>query len=463
MLFHSAIFLGLYLPAVVLAYYALAPWRRARAWVLIAASLLFYGYWDPRAVPLLVSSILANWVIAGIFVRRPQDWLTRCLIPSGLVINLALLGIFKYADLAADTAAWIGGWAREPWDLVLPLAISFFTFQQISYLVDLKRNKAPRYDLRDYALFIAFFPQLIAGPIVRHHEIISQFALDPRRPGWAERCARGLALFAMGLAKKVVLADELAKLAKPLLDPELGSRAIGLLEAWTCLYAYAFQLYFDFSAYSDMALGLALLFGFTLPINFNAPYGACSILDFWRRWHMTLTRFFRDYVYRPIGLALPGAGRKIAATLITMTLVGLWHGASWSFALFGLLHGLALLVNQQARGVARRLPPLLGWFLCFHFVVLTLTLFSTQSVPTSLHLLAAMAGGSGLGASQGDPLQLCLLAAAAALAILGPTSQSMALERLYPTWRLALPTAAVLVYGLFKAGGSSPQFIYFQF
>ena len=268
----------------------------------------------------------------------------------------------------------------------------------------------------------------------------------------------------MGLTKKVILADELAKVTKPLFDPDISTAVIGSLQSWTYLYAYAFQLYFDFSAYSDMALGLALLFGFTLPINFNAPYAAASILDFWRRWHMTLTRFFRDYVYRPIGLSLRIRGRKVAATLATMTLVGLWHGASWSFALFGFLHGLALIVNQQARDLGIRLPGLLGWFLCFHFVVLTLTLFSTESVQASLHLLAAMAGFHGFGASDIDPLQLCLLVIAAMLAILGPTSQTLTLVRLQPTWRLALPTALALVYGLFRAGGGfAPEFIYFQF
>ena len=399
-------------------------------------------------------------MVALVFAERPRAWL----VPLGVAANLMLLGIFKYADLFADTVAGVGGWEREPWDLVLPLAISFFTFQQISYLADLGRGKAPVYGLRDYALFISFFPQLIAGPIVRHHEIIGQFALDPRRPGWAERCSRGLALFTMGLAKKVMLADELSKISEPLFDPDIGTVAIGSLQSWTWLYAYAFQLYFDFSAYSDMALGLALLFGFTLPINFNAPYAASSILDFWRRWHMTLTRFFRDYVYRPIGLSLRIGGRKVIATLATMTLVGLWHGASWSFALFGCLHGLALIVNQEARNLGVRLPKLLGWFLCFHFVVLTLTLFSTESVQASLHLLSAMSGLHGFGASDIDPLQICLLVSAAALAILGPTSQRLTLMSLQPTWRYALPTALVLVYGLFRSGGGfAPEFIYFQF
>ena len=450
------------MPITLLAYYAAASNRQARSWLLIAASLFFYGYWDIRLTPLLIGSILANWLIAQVYARHPR----LGLIVAGVAVNLLLLGIFKYADLVADTVAFFGGFQRERWNIILPLAISFFTFQQISYLVDLRRGRAPRYGLRDYALFVSFFPQLISGPIVRHHEIIPQFSLDPRRPGLAERLGRGLTMFAIGLAKKVILADELAKASDLVFAKAVAGAPLVPLEAWGGVLAYTFQLYFDFSGYSDMAIGLGLMFGFKFPFNFDAPYKATSILDFWRRWHMTLTRFMRDYLYRPIGLSLKIRFRGSIAMLITMTFIGLWHGAAWTFALFGALHGIALVINQTWRDLGWRLPPGLGWVLTFGFFALSLSLFRSESVPAALALLGAMFDYHALSPALGavKPIKFGLIAVAAAVAFFGRTSQSIVFDRVRPSWSISVAVSGVLVYVILKARtGPSPEFIYFQF
>ncbi|MFQ5954347.1 MAG: MBOAT family O-acyltransferase, partial [Kiloniellales bacterium] len=308
MLFHSQVFLLLFLPPTLAGYYAAASRPRLRRWLLVVASLLFYGYWEIRLVPLLVGSVVGNWLVAYL-ATRPQagiEWRHR--LPwLGVALNLAVLGVFKYADFFADSLGMLFGVTHDPWNIILPLGISFFTFQQISYLVDLRRGEAPVYDFLDYAVYVTFFPQLIAGPIVRHHEIIHQYREDPWRPGLAQRLSQGLTLLVMGLFKKVVLADGLALIADPIfaraagVASGLGELPLSFAEGWLAALCFTFQLYFDFSGYTDMAIGLALMFGLMLPINFDAPYRATSIREFWRRWHMTLSRFLRDYLYFPMG------------------------------------------------------------------------------------------------------------------------------------------------------------------
>ena len=413
-------------------------------------------------MPLLVGSIAANWAIARIFGRRPRPWL----VPLGVAFNLALLGVFKYADFLADTAVFLAGFERERWNIVLPLAISFFTFQQISYLVDLGRGRAPVHGLRDYALYVSFFPQLIAGPIVRHHEIIPQFELDPRRDGLYQRLGRGLTLFAIGLAKKVIIADGLAGTTNAVFAEAVKGSAIAAADAWAGLLAFTFQLYFDFSGYSDMAIGLGLLFGFHLPLNFDAPYMATSIRDFWRRWHMTLMRFMRDYLYRPVGLALKGALREPAAVMATMIMVGLWHGAAWTFALFGAIHGAALVVNRLWRRRKLAMPRAAGWLLTFAFVALSLSLFRSESVPASLNLLAGAFGLHGLASTLVGVKTsgLVLIAVAAVISFIGPTSQTLVLERLRPAWPVSLAISCTFLFIVLKARmGAPPDFVYFQF
>lgn len=462
MLFHSQLFLLAFLPVALIGYYGLASRRSARIWWLIVASFAFYGYWDFRLIPLLAGSIVVNWTLAHTHARFPL----RHLVAIGVVLNLALLGLFKYADLAADSAAWLGGWEHRQWPIILPLAISFFTFQQISYLVDLGRGKAPTYRFHEFALYICFFPQLIAGPIVRHNEIIFQFSQAPKRDGLDERLSRGLTMFVVGLGKKVLLADQLGKLADPVFAEAAAGGALSTAEGWIATWAYTFQLYFDFSGYSDMAIGLALMFGFTLPINFDAPYRATSIQDFWRRWHMTLSRFLRDYLYIPLGGNRFGPVRQIAAMVATMLLGGLWHGAAWTFVIWGGLHGLALAVNHGWRRAGLRLPWGAGWALTVLFFALSLVLFRSESLGVTIEILTVMFAGGG----NGDPTvtpglrEMVLLACAAAIAMLGPTSQKVVLDGLKPRFVFAAATAVTLVAVMVFGGGpDTKEFIYFQF
>jgi D-alanyl-lipoteichoic acid acyltransferase DltB (MBOAT superfamily) len=322
MLFNSQVFLLVFAPLTLLVWYRVAAHPRARVWTLVAASFLFYGYWEVRLVPLLAASILLNWLLAR---HAPR----RLVAPLGVAANLAVLGVFKYADFFAGTLAALLGREHTSFGIILPLGISFFTFQQISYLVDRARGRAPLYGLGNYALFVSFFPQLIAGPIVRHDQIIGQYHLDPLRDGLHERIGRGLVLLAAGLVKKVAFADQLAGVADPVFSAVLENASLTPADAWCGVLAFGFQIYFDFSGYSDMAIGLALLFGLVLPVNFEAPYRAVSVIDFWRRWHITLSTFLRDYLYIPLGGSRHGPARQALALLTTMLLGGLWHGAAW--------------------------------------------------------------------------------------------------------------------------------------
>ena len=460
MLFHSQPFLLVFLPLTLAAYYLTAERRTARIYVVIVASLAFYAYWDLRFVPLLVGSVCVNWLFARTFGRDRN----RLVVPAGVVLNLALIGVFKYADFFADSLAALTGWQHERWNVILPLGISFFTFQQISYLIDLRRSGAPVYPFSDYALYVTFFPQLVAGPIVRHHELIDQFAASPLRDGVHERLSRGLTLLVIGLVKKALVADSLAAIADPLFAEAAGGRALTFAESWTAAGAFGLQIFFDFSGYSDMAIGLGLMFGFSLPLNFNAPYIATSIRDFWRRWHMTLSRFLRDYLYVPLGGNRFGPARRAAAVMITMLLGGLWHGAGWTFVAWGALHGAAIVVNHAWTRTGLRLPAALAWVVTMLFVFLAWVLFRAETFGVAADMVGAMAGGNGWSLSVTGVEKLWLIGVAAAIAVLGPTSQRAALDILVPRQLAAVGVGAALVFvTLAVGGGDNAEFIYFQF
>ncbi|NQV20606.1 MAG: MBOAT family protein [Rhodospirillales bacterium] len=466
MLFHSQIFLLLFLPVALLGYYRLAVKGRSGVWWLSAASFVFYGYWDLRLLPLLAGSIAVNWMFAQGYMRaRGFDGDRRYLVPLGVFLNLLVIGVFKYADFFSDSLAWLNGGEHAPWSIILPLGISFFTFQQISYLVDLKREAAPAYRFRDYVLYVSFFPQLIAGPIVRHNEFIFQLKHDPLREGLSERLSRGLVLLLIGLVKKVFVADRLAQMADPVFAQAAAGQAITAADAWMADIAFGLQIYFDFSGYSDMAIGLALMFGFTLPINFKAPYAAASIREFWRCWHMTLSRFLRDYLYIPLGGSRHGALRHGLALIITMLLGGLWHGANWTFVAWGGAHGLGLAANTLwDRYRLRALPRPVGWVATFVFVFSVWVLFRAESFDAALSLYSAMAL---MGAKMGSLTSLeqaVLLAGGLAVATLGPCSQDVARKILRPRPAVAVISALALVAVLLQVGlGRNIEFIYFQF
>jgi alginate O-acetyltransferase complex protein AlgI len=459
MLFNSQIFIVGFLPIVLVLYYLLAEHRTARQAVVVLASLFFYGWWDVRFVPLLASLTLANWLIARWFGASRARWIPIL----GVVLNLAVLGLFKYADFFRDTAAALLGDSFHPWHLILPLGISFFVFQKISYLIDLRRGDRHIYGFLDFCMFVSFFPQLIAGPIVRHNEIIHQFSLDPRRPAMWENLSRGFVLFVIGVAKKVALADTLAMIADPLFGKSVTA-SLSAFEAWIATGAYTLQIYFDFSGYSDMAIGLALMFGLRLPFNFNAPYRAVSIRDFWRRWHMTLSRFLRDYLYIPLGGNRRGVMRQAFNVIVTMLLGGLWHGANWTFVAWGGLHGVALALNHVWEGTGLRLPRAFAWLITLLFVMLGWVLFRSPDFATAGDVLLSLGGQHGIGFIPLDREFVLTLIAGAAVALLGPTSQEFALAKLEPRPWLAMPAGVALTYLLLLVGGRLPNvFIYFQF
>jgi len=363
MLFNSPLFLFLFLPLTLGLFYVQAVFNSFRAALatLVLCSLIFYAYWNPLYLLLLLMSIMVNYQLGHRLRRRvanasgakPFLWL-------GIVFNLALIGYFKYANFFVAAASDITGYSLFLNQVILPLGISFFTFQQITWLVDIYRGNQQRYDLLEYTQFVTFFPQLIAGPIVHHHEMMPQFNQRNMLSHVSENLSVGLTLFIIGLFKKVVLADSIAMHATPVFDAAVAGVTLTLYEAWVGALAYTLQLYFDFSGYSDMAIGLARMFGIRLPINFNSPYKATSIIDFWRRWHITLSRFLRDYLYIPLGGNQRGSGRRYLNIAITMILGGLWHGAGWTFLIWGGLHGFYLVVNHGWRALAARLSDTSG-------------------------------------------------------------------------------------------------------
>ena len=454
MLFSSYQFLFGFLPLVLAGYWLLAKHEEARLYFLLVASLIFYNYWDWRFTPLLIASIVLNWAAAEYYFATTQRWV----LIVAIVANLLCLGAFKYLgflESIVTSTVWDPSLAR----LALPLGISFFTFHHIMYLADLLRGRAPRYRFRDYALYIALFPQILAGPLVRHREIVPQLPLPPARPGWEERLARGSALFVIGLGKKIFLADVLASYVNPCYAAAAsGGMTVG--QAWAASIGFALQIYFDFSAYSDMAIGLAMMFGFMLPYNFAVPYRANSLHELWRRWHMTLTRFLRDYLFIPLLGHRPSRSRHILALLTTMVLAGLWHGAGWTFIVWGALLGLGMSVEVIWQ--RRKLPPLpeaLGCACVLAFWVLTAAFFRAPNLEVAFTVLAGMMGAGSPGPLPGWPIML----AAAAVAMIGPSSQVL-VESLKPWPWLAPLTAAATVTVLLAIGDRpSYEFIYFHF
>jgi alginate O-acetyltransferase complex protein AlgI len=454
MLFNSLPFVFGFLPPVLLGYWLLAQHDGARLYFLLAVSLLFYGYWDWRFEFLLLGSIAVNWLFAEAYFR----WRRRSLIVAAIALNLVSLAAFKYLGFFASILAEASGWRIPVPAVLLPIGISFFTFHNIIYLADLYGGRAPRYRLRDYGLYIALFPQILAGPLVRYYEIVPQFALPPLREGWERRLVQGICLFLIGLGKKLLFADALASHADPVFAAA-GHRALTMGEAWTGALSFPLQIYFDFSGYSDMAIGLALMLGFSLPLNFDAPYRTVSLREFWRRWHMTLSRFLRDYLYIPLGGNRHGLARQLAALFVTMSLGGLWHGAGWTFVAWGTLHGIGLAAGVLWRRRLPAIPKPISWVLLMAFLFFTWVVFRAPTLTAAWHLAAALLTGP----APAIPADLRTVAIAAAFALLGPTSQEIA-DRLRPrAWLAPAAAVATLVLLFLLNNGPAYQFIYFRF
>jgi alginate O-acetyltransferase complex protein AlgI len=389
MLFNSYAFLLVFLPAAIVVYRICDPNPRLRMPALIVLSLVFYAYWDIRFLPLIVASIGVNWLAARAWsVSR-----NGAVIIAAIVLNLAVLGVFKYLNFFVSSLSTGSAGSMSYIDVALPLGISFFTFHHIMYLVDLRRGTAPAVGLDRYALYICFFPQVLSGPLVRWSEVFHQFGESMMRPGWQQRCATGVILIVWGLVQKTFLGDRLAEVANPIFT-KLADQAVSRFDAFLGIGAFTFQIYFDFSGYSDIAIGLALVFGIVLPANFDAPYRAASIRDFWRRWHMTLSRFLRDFVYVPLGGNRHGMRRQLAAVIATMALGGLWHGAGWTFVAWGLLHGVAICAAILWSKFMPPMPRLLSWAATFCFVAFAWVFFRAGSFDASLRMIGSLLGSS---------------------------------------------------------------------
>jgi alginate O-acetyltransferase complex protein AlgI len=509
MLFNSILFIFGFLPVCLIVYTALARLgRRCEVAFLAAASLFFYGWWSPAYLALLGGSILFNYLVGIAIQKSPEAGRRRrVLLVFGVAANLILLGYFKYFGFLLGTAAWAIGAAAPESSILLPIGISFFTFTQIAFLVDTYGGQVKEYDPLDYTLFVTFFPHLLAGPLLHHKEMMPQFA-DPetRRPR-AENLAVGLTIFVIGLFKKVVIADGMATYASPVFAAVAEGHAPHLVTAWGGALAYAFQLYFDFSGYSDMAIGASRCFGIVLPLNFASPYKATNIIEFWRRWHMTLSRFLRDYLYIPLGGNRHGAARRHLNLFVTMLLGGLWHGAAWTFVLWGALHGVFLVANHLWRwlrlrlgwreGAAGRLGRVAGIAVTFLVVVLAWIPFRATSFAAATAMFAGLfgwnglagpagAGGAVFGIAYGDELyqgidETYALAAVALVTFLAPNTQQILARfrpglaatgagaapavipiswRPQPGWSLAI--AVALLVALSRMSGVSP-FLYYQF
>lgn len=484
MLFNSYEFIFLFFPLVLAGHWLLGPQRAlAAARFLGGASLFFYGWWSPSALPLLLGSIGFNYLAAQWIAPQPgrSDPARRWRLRGALVVNLGLLGLFKYADffIANVNAVADTGWPLT--HLVLPIGISFYTFTQIAFLVDTWAGKVRERSFSHYLLFVTYFPHLIAGPVLHHAQMMPQFAnpasyrIDP------DKFVLGLATFSVGLGKKLLLADPMGQYADVVFGAAGHGTVLTGLTAWLGALTYAFQIYFDFSGYSDMAIGLSLCLGIHLPINFNSPYQATSLIEFWRRWHISLSTFLRDYLYVPLGGNRHGPARRYLNLALTMLLGGLWHGASWTFVLWGGLHGSGLVVNHlwRARFGAQpggRFTRWAGAVLTFMVVVVAWVVFRAESLEVAMAMYQGMSGLNGwsshpfrgfdLPYKLSEFYRLLLLCGVVAFCL--PNSGTLA--RWVPPrvgGRTRVVLSALATGALFLAGvahlGSHSAFLYFQF
>ncbi|MGO6879485.1 MBOAT family protein [Rhizobium ruizarguesonis] len=391
MLFNSATYIFIFLPVAAAGYFTLNHFGRFRlaAIFLSLASLVFYGIGGFRFLPILLLSILVNYGIGTGLSISPKHMAgpRKALLVVGIIFNLCLLAYFKYANFLLENVDMALGTDWKIDDLALPLALSFVTFQKIAYLVDSYRYLTKGYGIVNYGLFVTFFPQLIAGPIVHHGEIVPQFKEKARRRFRIDNACLGLMIFSAGLFKKVVIADTFAQWATPGFDQ---ATSLTFVQAWITSLSFTFQLYFDFSGYVDMAIGSALIFNINLPINFHSPYRSLSIQDFWRRWHITLSRFLRDYLYIPLGGNRAGEFRTYANLFTTFLLGGLWHGASWMFVIWGALHGAALIIHRLWSLLGLRLPAVAAWPITFVFVVIAWVFFRAKDMASASTVLLGM-------------------------------------------------------------------------
>jgi D-alanyl-lipoteichoic acid acyltransferase DltB (MBOAT superfamily) len=486
MVFSSYDFLLAFLPLTLAGFYLLRRfgWREQSVTFLLVASLVFYAQWNLAHAALLVLSIAVNYALGRLAAEGANDGARRWALQIAIAFNLSLIFWFKYFNFAASNAAAVIGVDYTLLNIVLPLGISFFTFQQVAYVVDCHRTRAAEKNPRDFALFVAFFPQLIAGPIVHHRYTRPQFSELAKHPVNFDALPHGVMIFALGLAKKALIADPIARAIDPIYAAAGAGEAIGGFAAWAAMIGYSLQIYFDFSGYCDMAIGLALLFGVRLPVNFMSPYKARSIIEFWRRWHMTLSTFLRDYVYIPLGGNRRGEIFRLRNIFLTMLIGGVWHGAAWTFVVWGLIHASLITLNHAARLWLPQLDAMQSPVSIFlKRAALLLAIMLAWIFFRSSDLGAAVTIAGGLLADPGETAiapEICaLMIFAAGLALFAPSSLEIAgyqeklsaafpkpagfsTRFLQPTPMSALSTAILLIAGLAVAWKPA-VFIYFNF
>ena len=468
MLFNSYEFICVFLPVVLIIYFLLARFRYTKVATafLVLASLAFYAYWDKRYVLLLVFSIVFNYKM-GSYIELYRK---KSLLVFGIAVNFVLLGYYKYTGffLSSLNDVFHSGFLVPT--IVLPLGISFFTFTQTAYLIDAYRGETKKYSFLSYSLFVTIFPHLIAGPIIYHKDMIPQFSRLKNFIFNYNNFALGCTFFIIGLYKKTIIADSIS----PWVQAAFANcQGLSFLEAWVGAIGYTLQLYFDFSGYSEMAIGLGLLFNFKLPVNFHSPYQACSMIELWRRWHITLSVYLKNYLYIPLGGSRYGRVRQMINVFVTFLLGGIWHGAGWTYVLWGALHGAFLVINHMWRRVGKPLPDTLAWCLTFLSWVVTLVVFRASSVADALAMIKTMfnfgtifsAGSYGVQLGQlrfGGNEALVLLAV---LMVVVRYSKSVPelLDGFQPNLKWAVGIAILFVMSLITLSGRVSEFLYFQF
>jgi alginate O-acetyltransferase complex protein AlgI len=459
MLFNSYPFMFGFLPIVLAGYFILNRLRLtlcAKVWLTLA-SLVFYGYWNIKYVPLILLSILFNYVM-GHFIHSTTAKLRRPLLIFSLSTNILLLSYYKYTDFFIENWNEVTASNLSLHHLILPLGISFFTFTQIAYLVDVYRNQAREYNLLNYTLFVTFFPHLISGPILHHKDMMPQFdKLRNKVWNW-NNIRKGTLFFSIGLGKKVILADTLAGYA----DNGFAA-ATYFVDSWVAILSYTLQIYYDFSGYTDMAIGIALLFNIHLPQNFNEPYRAVSIRDFWRRWHITLSHFLRDYIYIPLGGNRKSFWISIRNVIITFLLGGFWHGAGWLFILWGLLHGVGQAVEKCWGRWGFSLPKWLSWLLTFIFVNITWVFFRAEHISQAFRLLKGMSGLNGVSLQSIGSLKWAIILILILMTIILWNPLHLLNKRNFQySWKTAFVMAFIILFSLLFFSRIT-TFLYFNF
>ena len=468
MLFNSYEFIFCYLPIVFCGYFVLAKYRYTKVATvfLMVASLSFYAYWDIHYLPLLLLSIIFNYRI-GCYIERYRK---KILLAIGIGVNFLLLGYFKYTVFLLVSLNDILQTEFIVPNIVLPLGISFFTFTQTAYLIDAYRGETKGYSFWTYGLFVTIFPHLIAGPIIYHRDMIPQFSRLRNFVINYRNIAIGLTFFSIGLFKKTIIADGIAPWANYAFSHVAG---LSFFEAWVGTIAYMLQLYFDFSGYSEMAIGLGLLFNFKFPINFYSPYKALSFIDFWRRWHITFSTYLRNYLYIPLGGNRRGKIRQFSNIFLTFLLGGLWHGAGWNYILWGCMHGVFIMINHLWKAFGRPLSPFISWNLTFWTLSLTMVMFRAANVSDGIHMIKTMLQvttifpsgtyGIALGRLQfGNEFTVFILLGLM-IFILWSKSVPELMKQFQPNLKWMLVTAILFLISLLTMSGGVSEFLYFQF